>query len=64
MGQAMTVQKAFDQSETNVVLGELPQAQLAMPKQLLEGPSLLRAMRRRLYRWLAPESTARIGLGR
>ncbi len=59
----MTVQKVFEQAEVKV-LGQLPQAPLAMPKQLLEGPSLMRVMRRRLLRWMSPESTARIGLGR
>lgn len=63
MGQAMTVQKMFEQVEAKA-LGQLPQAPLAMPKQLLEGPSLFRVMRRRLLRWMFPESTTRIGLGR
>lgn len=64
MGQTMTVLKAFEQGGASLAPGQLPQAPLAMPKQVLEGPSLQHVIRRRLQRLLSSGWTARIGLGR
>ena len=50
MGQTMTIQAAFERAGAGHAAGQLPHAPLAMPKQVLEGPSFLRLMRRRFLR--------------
>lgn len=64
MGQTMTIQAAFERAGAGHAAGQLPHAPLAMPKQVLEGPSFLRLMRRRFLRLISADRTARVGMGR
>jgi hypothetical protein len=64
MGQAMTKHDDMQIKDATARLGVLPVAPRAMPKQVLEGPSASRLLRRRFLRWIAPVRSPRVGLGR